>query len=119
MADPSLGAYNIADLREMARRRLPRGMFEFVDRGTEDEVALANNRVAFERIKFRPRTLVDVSTRSQEITLFGRKAALPIAVGPTGTAGLLWYQGEIGLARAAAAAGIPFTVAINSMTSVE
>ena len=119
MADPSLGAYNIADLREMARRRLPRGMFEFVDRGTEDEVALANNRVAFERIKFRPRTLVDVSTRSQEITLFGCKAALPIAVGPTGTAGLLWYQGEIGLARAAAAAGIPFTVAINSMTSVE
>jgi isopentenyl diphosphate isomerase/L-lactate dehydrogenase-like FMN-dependent dehydrogenase len=94
-------------------------MFEFVDRGTEDEGALANNRVAFERIKFRPRTLVDVSTRSQEITLFGRKAALPIAVGPTGTAGLLWYQGEIGLARAAAAAGIPFTVAINSMTSVE
>lgn len=119
MADQTLGAYNIADLREMARRRLPRGMFEFVDRGTEDEVALANNRAAFERIKFRPRTLVDVSSRSQEITLFGRKVPMPIAVGPTGTAGLLWYQGEIGLARAAAAAGIPFTVAINSMTSME
>ena len=118
MADVTLGAYNIADLREMARRRLPRGMFEFVDRGTEDEVALANNRAAFERITFRPRTLVDVSARSQEITLFGRKVTMPIAVGPTGTAGLLWYQGEIGLARAAAA-GIPFTVAINSMTSME
>ena len=119
MADATLGAYNIADLREMARRRLPRGMFEFVDRGTEDEVALANNRAAFERITFRPRILVDVSARSQEITLFGRKVTMPIAVGPTGTAGLLWYQGEIGLARAAAAAGIPFTVAINSMTSME
>ena len=118
MADATLGAYNIADLREMARRRLPRGMFEFLDRGTEDEVALANNRAAFERITFRPRTLVDVSARSQEITLFGRKVTMPIAVGPTGTAGLLWYQGEIGLARAAAA-GIPFTVAINSMTSME
>jgi len=119
MTDSTLGAYNIADLREMARRRLPRGMFEFVDRGTEDEVALANNRAAFERIRFRPRTLVDVSTRSQEITLFGRKVPMPIAVGPTGTAGLLWYQGEVGLARAAAAGGIPFTVAINSMTSME
>jgi isopentenyl diphosphate isomerase/L-lactate dehydrogenase-like FMN-dependent dehydrogenase len=119
VADNTLGAYNIADLREMARRRLPKGMFEFVDRGTEDEIALTNNRAAFERIKFRPRTLVDVSGRNQEITLFGKKSSLPIAVGPTGTAGLLWYQGEIGLARAAAAAGIPFTVGINSMTSME
>jgi isopentenyl diphosphate isomerase/L-lactate dehydrogenase-like FMN-dependent dehydrogenase len=119
VADNTLGAYNIADLREMARRRLPKGMFEFVDRGTEDEIALANNRAAFERIKLRPRTLVDVSGRNQEITLFGKTSPLPIVVGPTGTAGLLWYQGEIGLARAAAAAGIPFTVGINSMTSME
>jgi hypothetical protein len=119
VSDNTLGAYNIADLREMARRRLPHGIFEFIDRGTEDEVALRNNRAAFERIRFRPRTLVDVSARSQEITLFGRKSPLPIAVGPTGTAGLLWYQGEVGLAKAAAAAGIPFTVAINSMTSME
>jgi isopentenyl diphosphate isomerase/L-lactate dehydrogenase-like FMN-dependent dehydrogenase len=119
VSDNTLGAYNIADLREMARRRLPEGMFEFVDRGTEDEIALANNRAAFERIKLKPRTLVDVSGRNQEITLFGRKSPLPIVVGPTGTAGLLWYQGEIGLARAAAAAGIPFTVAINSMTAME
>jgi isopentenyl diphosphate isomerase/L-lactate dehydrogenase-like FMN-dependent dehydrogenase len=119
VADKTLGAYNIADLREMARRRLPKGMFEFVDRGTEDELALANNRAAFERIKLKPRTLVDVSGRNQEITLFGKKSPLPIVVGPTGTAGLLWYQGEIGLARAAAAAGIPFTVAINSMTAME
>jgi isopentenyl diphosphate isomerase/L-lactate dehydrogenase-like FMN-dependent dehydrogenase len=119
MAQHLLGAYNIADLREMARRRLPRGMFEFVDRGTEDESALRHNRAAFERIRFRPRTLVDVSARSQEITLFGRKLPLPFAIGPTGTAGLLWYRGEIGLARAAAAAGIPFTVAVNSMTSME
>ncbi|MBI4205287.1 MAG: alpha-hydroxy-acid oxidizing protein [Betaproteobacteria bacterium] len=94
-------------------------MFEFVDRGTEDELALANNRAGFERIKFRPRTLVDVSGRNQEITLFGKKSPLPFVIGPTGTAGLLWYQGEIGLARAAAAAGIPFTVALNSMTSME
>ena len=118
-ADKTLGAYNIADLREMARRRLPRGMFDFVDRGTEDDIAVANNRAAFERIQFRPRTLVDVSGRNQEITLFGKKQPLPIVVAPTGTAGLLWYDGEIGLARAAAAAEIPCGISTNAMTSME
>ena len=119
MKDKSREAYNIADLREMARRRLPKGIFEFVDRGSEDEVALRNNRTAFERIKLKPRTLVDVSGRSQEITLFGKRQPMPIVIAPTGTAGLLWYGGETGLARAAAAAGIPFTVATNSMTAME
>ena len=119
MADNTLGAYNIADLREMARGRLPKGMFEFVDRGTEDEVALRNNRSAFERIKLRPRTLVDVSGRSQGIMLFGQRQKMPIVIAPTGTSGLLWYEGEVGLARAAAAAGIPFTVGTNSMTAME
>ena len=117
--DKTLGAYNIADLRAIAQRRLPKGMFEFVDRGTEDDLAVANNRAAFERIQFNPRTLVDVSRRSQEITLFGKKQPLPIVVAPTGTAGLLWYNGEIGLARAAAAAGIPCGVSTNAMTSME
>jgi isopentenyl diphosphate isomerase/L-lactate dehydrogenase-like FMN-dependent dehydrogenase len=119
MSDKTLGAYNIHDLREMARRRLPKGVFEFVDRGTEDESALRNNRAAFERIRFKPRTLVDVSDRHQAITLFGKKQPMPIVVGPTGTAGLLSYGGEIAVARAAAAAGIPFTVGINAMTSME
>ena len=117
--DAKLGAYNIHDLRDMARRRLPKGVFEFVDRGTEDDNAVANNRAALERIRFRPRTLVDVSKRDQSITLFGKKQPLPFCVGPTGTAGLLWYGGEVGLARAAAQAGIPFTVGTNAMTSME
>ena len=119
MADKTLGAYNIADLRELARRKLPKGMFEFVDRGTEDEVALANNRAALERIRFRPRTLIDVSKRSQEIELFGQRQKMPIAIAPTGTAGLMWYDGEVELARAAAVAGIPFTIATNSLRSME
>jgi isopentenyl diphosphate isomerase/L-lactate dehydrogenase-like FMN-dependent dehydrogenase len=119
MKDNTLGAYNIADLRETARRRLPKGIFEFVDRGSEDEVALRNNRAAFERIKLKPRTLVDVSGRSQEITLFGHRQKMPIAIAPTGTTGLMWYHGEIELARAAAAAGIPFTLATGSMTAME
>ena len=119
MKDKSRGAYNIEDLREIARRRVPKGMFEFVDRGAEDEVALRNNRTAFERIRLQPRALVDVSRRSQEITLFGKPQKMPIAIAPTGSAGLMWHDGEIALARAAAAAGIPFTLATGSMTAME
>src|SRR6201991_2619007 len=119
MADRTLGAYNIFDLREQALKRAPKGLFEFVDRGTEDEVSLRNNRAVFDRIKFKPRTLVDVSRRSQEITLFGQKQKMPICIAPTGTAGLMWHEGEIALARAAKEAGIPFTLATGSMTSME
>jgi isopentenyl diphosphate isomerase/L-lactate dehydrogenase-like FMN-dependent dehydrogenase len=119
MKDRSKAAYNIADLREIARRRLPRGLFEFVDRGSEDEVALRNNRAAFEKIKLKPHTLVDVSARNQHITLFGKQHTMPIIIAPTGTAGLMWHEGEIALARAAAAAGIPCTLATGSMTAME
>jgi len=117
--DKTLGAYDITDLRELARRRLPKGVFEFMDRGNGDEVALANNRAAFERFKLVPHALVDTSRRSQEITLFGNRHKMPIAIAPTGSAGLNWFEGEIALARAAAAAGIPFTLATGSMTAME
>ena len=119
MSDSTLGAYNIEDLRLMAKRRVPRGVFEFVDRGSEDEVALRNNRAAFERIKLHPRALVDVSKRSQAITLFGKEQKMPLVIAPTGTAGLMWHEGEIDLARAAKKAGIPFTLATGSMTAME
>ena len=71
--DKTLGVYDVADLREQARRRLPRGVFEFFDRGNGDEAALAENRAAFERIKLEPHALVDTSRRSQDITLFGQR----------------------------------------------
>jgi len=119
MAENTLGAYNIFDLRKIAKRRLPKGLFEFVDRGTEDEVSLANNRAVFERMRFKPRTLIDVSKRGQETTLFGVKHKMPVVIAPTGVAGLLWHEGEIALARAAAEAGIPFTLATGSMTGME
>lgn len=112
-------AYNIADLRDIAQRRLPKGLFEFVDRGTEDEVSLRNNRAVFEKIRLKPRMLVDISKRSQEITLFGNTHKMPMVIAPTGVAGLLWHEGEIALARAAADAGIPFTLATGSMTPME
>jgi len=119
MTEQTLGAYDIADLRELARRRLPRGVFEFFGRGNGDEVALANNRAAFERIKLNPRMLVDTSRRSLATTLYGKAQTMPLVVGPTGSAGLAWYEGEIALARAAKAAGIPYTLATGSMTSLE
>jgi isopentenyl diphosphate isomerase/L-lactate dehydrogenase-like FMN-dependent dehydrogenase len=111
--------YNIADLREAAKRRLPKGVFEFVDRGSEDEVGLRNNRAGFERIKLRPRSLVDMSGRSMQTTLFGKPMGMPLAIAPTGAAGLCWYEGELELAKAAAAAKVPFTLATGAMTSLE
>jgi isopentenyl diphosphate isomerase/L-lactate dehydrogenase-like FMN-dependent dehydrogenase len=112
-------ALNNHDLRRMANKRLPKWLFEFVDRGTEDEVALRNNRAAFERIKLKTQVLVDVSERSQEITLFGKKHSMPLGIAPTGPAGMLYYKGELELARAAKAANIPFTLATGSQTSME
>ena len=111
--------YNIADLRAAAQHRLPRGVFEFVDRGSEDEVALRNNRTCFERIKLRHRALVDVSGRSMATTLFGKPVGMPMAIAPTGAAGLCWHEGELELAKAAAQAKIPFSLATSAMTSME
>ena len=119
MKDDTLGAYNTTDLREKARRRLPKGLFEFMDRGNDDEIAMRDNIIALQRIKLKPRVLVDVSKRSQEISLFGKKQRMPIIVAPTGSTGLAWYEGEIALARAAVAHGIPFTLAMGSMTALE
>src|ERR1700704_123869 len=111
--------YNVFDLREVAKRRLPKAVFEFVDRSTEDELALRNNRHAFEKIKLKHRALVDVSGRSTKTTLFGKEIALPMAIAPTGAAGLCWHEGELELAKAAARAKIPFTLATGAMTSME
>jgi (S)-mandelate dehydrogenase len=112
-------ALNLADVRDFARRRLPRGIFEFIDRGAEDDVASAENREAFRRIKLTTRGLTDVSKRSAATTLLGSPVSMPVAIAPTGAAGLVWVRGELELARAAAAAGVPFTLATRSMTSIE
>ena len=112
-------AFNIADLRAAARSKLPKGLFEFVARGTEDEVALQRNRARFDAIAMRPRVLVDVSARTQASSFFGKPSTMPMAIAPTGAAGLLWFDGEIAVARAAAKAGIPFTLSTASIISME
>jgi isopentenyl diphosphate isomerase/L-lactate dehydrogenase-like FMN-dependent dehydrogenase len=73
-----LHACNIFDLRDIALKRVPRGLFEFMDRGTEDEVSLKNNRAVFDRLRFRTRTMVDVSTRNQDTVIFGVKRKMPL-----------------------------------------
>lgn len=111
--------HDLADIRAAAKAHLPRAIFEFVDRGAERELALAGNVAAFERLKLRTRFLVDLSVRDMSTELFGKRVPLPLAIAPTGAAGLCWYQGELALAKAAAAAGIPFTLAATSITPME
>jgi len=111
--------YNIFDLREAALRRLPKGIFEYVDKGTEDGISLEENRAAFQRIKLRTRFLNDWSKRDLGTEIFGKRIELPFGIAPTGSAGLMWYRGEVEQARAAAAAGIPFTLATGALTSME
>lgn len=110
---------NIDDLRRMARRYLPRGLFDYIDRGTEDETALRRLRQSFDGSELMPRVLVDGHDRSVGVTLFGRERPLPFIVAPTAAAGLVRYDGEVLLARAAHAAGIPFCVSTQSITSIE
>ncbi len=112
-------AINIADLREIARKRLPRFVFTYVDGGAEDEITLRCNREAFERLRFRPRTLIDVSKRDISTRMLGAPAALPVVVGPTGLNGLSWRDGDMELARAASVAGVPFAMSTVSMSLVE
>ena len=114
-----LACYNIADLRERARRRLPRGVWEYAERGTEDEAGMARNRAAFENVTVRPRVLRGVHAVDTSTEIFGKRVPFPLALAPTGAAGLLWYQGDLALARAAAAAGVPFTISSASTMDVE
>jgi (S)-mandelate dehydrogenase len=107
-------ALSIEELRGLARRRVPHFAFEYVECGAEDEVTLRWNRAVFESWRFVPNTLVHTGTRSQKVDLFGRESASPLILAPTALAGMLRHQGDAALARAAAAAGIPFTLSIMS-----
>jgi L-lactate dehydrogenase (cytochrome) len=110
---------SIADLREIARRRLPRAIFEYADRGAYDEVTLRRNRRDLEAIEFRQRVLCDLSQRSVASTMLGQPVSLPLAIAPTGLGGLFYGNGEIHGARAAQAFGIPFCLSTMSICSIE
>jgi (S)-mandelate dehydrogenase len=118
MADLSR-AWCIEDLRRMARRRLPRAVFDFFDGGAEDETTLAANRAAFARVRLAPKVLVDVSSVDTETEILGRSSSLPVVVAPTGASGLGWPEADVALARAAAAMGIPYTLSTAANASIE
>ncbi|MGC2519903.1 MAG: alpha-hydroxy acid oxidase [Burkholderiales bacterium] len=112
-------AYSVEDLRRLAQRRLPRAVFDFFDGGAEDEVTLRENRAAFERVRLAPKMLVGVAQIDTSTTVLGERSKLPIAVGPTGGVGFGWPLGDVGIARAAAAAGIPYTLSTMATASIE
>lgn len=110
---------NIADLRQKAHSRLPKGVFEFIQRGSEDDLAVHNNRASFDTYRLRPSVLQDVSRRTLVTQILGSPSSMPLVVAPTGAAGIVWHDGEVAMAKAAAAAGIPFTLSTASLTSIE
>jgi isopentenyl diphosphate isomerase/L-lactate dehydrogenase-like FMN-dependent dehydrogenase len=112
-------AHSIEDLRLMARRRLPRGVFDFFDGGAEDETTLRANREGFERIRLRPHLLVDVQTPDLSTTIVGGPAAAPIVIAPTGAIGAGWPQADLAIARVAARLGIPYTLSTTATSSIE
>jgi L-lactate dehydrogenase (cytochrome) len=110
---------SIADLRELARRRVPRALFDYVDGGSYDEITLARNRADLDAIRLRPRALIDVAKQNLSTTILGSPAAMPLALAPTGMAGYLRGDGEILAARAAQIMGIPFCLSTVSICSID
>ena len=112
-------ASTVGDLRELARRRTPRAVFDYVDGAAEAEISLERARAAFRRVVFHPRVLRDVTSVDLSRELLGRTAALPLVLAPTGFTRMMQHEGERAVARAAARAGVPYTLSTMGTTSIE
>ena len=112
-------AVTVGDLRGLARKNLPKAVFEFIDGGAHDERTLNANLGDLGQISFAPRVLTDVSNRRQAVQLLGQEFSSPFILGPTGLAGLLWPDGDIATARATATAGVGYCLSTNSNCSIE
>jgi L-lactate dehydrogenase (cytochrome) len=110
---------SIDDLRKLAKRRIPRGIFDYADGGAYEEVTIRRNAADLDAMTFRQRVMVDVSNVSLATKMLGSPVSMPLAIGPTGLAGLFHADGEILGARAAAACGIPFCLSTMSICSIE
>jgi L-lactate dehydrogenase (cytochrome) len=110
---------SIEDLRQLARRKVPRAFFDYADRGSYAEETMRANREDLLRLKLRQRVLVDVAQRDLTTNIIGEPASLPLSLGPIGLCGMQHGDGEILSARAAQAAGIPFTLSTMSICSIE
>ena len=109
----------IEDLREMARKRVARAVFDYVDRGSYEERTLRANREDLDLLSFRQRVGVDVDRRSTRTTMAGHEATMPVALAPVGLTGLNWADGEILACRAAQRFGVPYTLSTMSICSIE
>jgi L-lactate dehydrogenase (cytochrome)/(S)-mandelate dehydrogenase len=112
-------AINIDDLRKMAKRRLPRIIYDFIEGGVEDELGIARNEAAYDRERLVPHYLVDVSKRDQTVDLFDRRYASPFGISATGLAALFRPGADLMLAESAAQANIPFMMSGLSTASIE
>ena len=110
---------SIADLRDLARARVPRALFDYLARGSYDELTIGRNRTDLDAVELRQRVMVDVSKIATATTMVGQACAMPLGIAPTGLTGLFHRDGEICGARAAAAAGIPFCLSTVSICSIE
>jgi L-lactate dehydrogenase (cytochrome) len=110
---------HIEDLRRIARRRIPRAIFDYADRGSYDEASLRANREDLQALKLRQRVMIDVSDRSTATTMLGEPVTMPVGIAPTGLTGLFHADGEILGCRAAHAFGVPFTLSTMSICSIE
>ncbi len=113
------GAVNVEDLRRIAKRRLPRGVFDYIDGAADDERSLANNSDAFAHYSFRPNVLRDVSDIDVSTTLLGRRIQMPLVLAPTGYTRLTHSAGELSVARAAARAGVPYSLSTMGTRTIE
>ena len=112
-------AMTVEDLRKIARRRLPRGVFDYIDGGADDERSLANNAAGFERLEFRPNVLRDVSELDTHTTLLGKRISMPLVLAPTGYTRLTHSQGELSAARSAERFDVPYSLSTMSTRSIE
>ncbi len=112
-------AINIDDLKRMAKRRLPKIMFDFIEGGVEDETGLRTNANAFRDLRLVPRYYVDTAKREQKATLFGRTYASPFGIAPTGMAGAFRKDAELFLSQAANDADIPYLMSGAANASME
>jgi L-lactate dehydrogenase (cytochrome) len=110
---------SLADFEHAARRHLPRPIFGYVAGGAEDNVSLHADAAAYRQWSFVPRTLIDVSQRSQQTELFGETYSAPFGISPMGISALIAYEGDLALARAAGAAGIPMIVSSTGLIRLE
>ena len=112
-------AANIDDLRAMAKRRLPGGVFDYIDGGAEDEKSLGRNTTDFDRWSFRPRVLRDMSNVDTSVELLGQRIPHPFVLSPTGFSRIADSQGELAVARAAERAGLPYSLSSMATRSIE